>query len=619
MATVRGDIRLNDFMTRSLRSITQAVNMTVSELDSMSRRVGKEVDVSGLNRIRETVSTVDVELEKAVKEQEKLNREVKLATSNYGNLGSVIRTVVGALGVKKIVGLSDQNTQISARLKIMTGGTEEQIRALQNQIFASAQRSRADYFGTADIVSKLGLRAGSAFNNDTRQIIQFSENLNKMFVIAGASQEEMHSASLQLTQALGAGVLRGEELNAIFEAAPNIIQTIAEHLGVPLGQIRELASEGKITADIVRNALLGATRDIERDFNSMPLTWGQVWTMTVNKIIKISQPLLDFISLLAQNWETLEPIVLGVATALGTYVAIQTAYNIVTGIGAGISAISAASAALHAGCSIGEAAAVKTATGAQVGLNAALLACPFTWIVIGLVTLVAVLVYLWNTNDKVAKGMIFAWDAWVVGVRRAVLLGYQILYGLADIVSNIWVGILEGLDNVINGAVGLLNKFFDLIGVDEITWKSTIAVDTATELAAEKAIRDKKLQEEEENLNILVEELNRTRDDRVENREKFELPTDIDDILKNFDMGNIDNVANVENVEGEVDVASEDLKLIRELAEQQYIQNYISNAPVQYITTGDIHENADIDYLIEGVASKVREEIDSSMEGVPVG
>src|SRR5699024_8114301 len=123
---------------------------------------------------------------------------------------------------------------------------------LQNMIYQSAQRTRTSYESTANIVTRLGQNAKEAFGSNA-EVIQFAENLNKSFVIAGSSQEEIASASLQLTQALGAGVLRGEELNAVFEAAPNVIRTIADYLGVGVGEIREMASEGQITADVVKN------------------------------------------------------------------------------------------------------------------------------------------------------------------------------------------------------------------------------------------------------------------------------------------------------------------------------------------------------------------------------
>ena len=619
MATVTQSLRLNDGMTPVFKKIQQALNLTIDAFERMNQKTKEPVATVQLSLARDKIRDIGAEIKNAEDKQEQFNKKVQQATNNYSKLGNVIKTAVGAIGINKLLGLSDENTQITARLNLMTDGNTEE---LKNKIFASAQRSRADYFSTADVVSKLGMRAGDAFSN-TDEIIAFSENLNKMFVIAGASQAEISAASLQLTQALGSGVLRGEELNAVFETAPNVIQAIADYLDVPIGKIRNMASEGKITADIVKNAMLAATEDINKDFGEIPLTWGQVWTSICNRVIKATEPLLQAISWLAQNWETLEPIVLGLATAVGTYVAIQTAYNIVTGIGAGLDALHTASKALKAGATLAEAAATQTATGAQVGLNAALLACPITWIVIAIVALVAVLIYLWNTNDKVAKGMLFAWDSFLIGLDVFALGFKGVWYGLLDFLGFFSIGALGIIDGFVNLAVLLINGFIELlntipgVAIDTISWRSTLAVNAATDFAKEKAERDAELANDALAIYERANEMNATRDDRVTDRNKLNLSGGFDDILNGgLDIG---NVANVENVEGEVNVASEDLKLLRELAEQQYIQNYISNAPVVNVVTGDIHENADADYLIEGVATRLREEIDSSMEGVPVG
>lgn len=613
MASVRGDIRLNDYMSRNLNLMNQALKMTVNEMNNLSKATGSKVDTSGLDRISSKLVSIDAEIGNAVQEQENLNKKVKKTTSSYSGLGNVIKTAVGALGAKKLMDLSDTNTQVTARLNLMTNG-EEDADLIKDKIFASAQRSRTDYFATADIVSKLGMRASDAFGS-TDETIQFAENLNKMFVIAGASQTEISSASLQLTQALGSGVLRGEELNAVFETAPNVIQAIADYLDVPIGKIRDMASEGKITGDIVKNAMLSATDSINEDFENMPMTWGQVWTSICNRAIKASEPLLEAISWLAQNWETLEPIVLGLATAVGTYVAIQTAYNVITGIGAGVSAIHAAGLMLQSGATF-------KATVAQHGLNTALLACPITWIVIAIVALVAVLIYLWNTNDKVAEAMLWAWDNFLIGLQIFGLGFKGMWYGLLDFLGYFKIGGLGIIDGFINGAILLINGFIEMlnkipgVAIDTISWRSTMAADATAEFAQEKAERDAELAQDALDIYNKKMELDATRDDRVQNRAKLDISETINGLTDGLD---INNVANVENVEGEVNVASEDLKLLRELAEQQYIQNYISNAPVQYITTGDIHENADIDYLIDGVRENLSEAINTSMEGVPVG
>lgn len=189
---------------------------------------------------------------------------------------------------------------------------------MESKIRASANRARASYSATADVVAKLAQRAPDIWSSND-ETIQFAENLNKMFVIAGASQEETRSASLQLTQALGSGVLRGEELNAVFESAPNVIQTISDYLDVPIGQIRDMASEGQITADIVKNAMLSSTDEINAQFNSMPMTWGQVWSVMSNYATVALKPVLLGISALANNMDIVAPIVLGVASAFAVY------------------------------------------------------------------------------------------------------------------------------------------------------------------------------------------------------------------------------------------------------------------------------------------------------------
>ncbi|WP_207092619.1 tape measure protein, partial [Clostridioides difficile] len=157
---------------------------------------------------------------------------------------------------------------------------------LNKMIFQSAERSRASYLDTAKIVSRVGMNAGKAFSS-TKEIVGFAEQLNKKFVIAGASTEEMNSALLQLTQGLGSGVLRGEELNAVFESAPNIIQSIADYLDVDIGKIRSMASEGMLTADIVKNSLLSAAEQTNAEFEKMPYTLGQIFTSVKNNAVMI--------------------------------------------------------------------------------------------------------------------------------------------------------------------------------------------------------------------------------------------------------------------------------------------------------------------------------------------
>lgn len=258
----------------------ERINASIREMGDNSRYVATQ----GMNEINETLKQIAVNTSKVNDEQEKHDKKVR-QTDNSANklLSTVKRIVAAAAGFtigKELLNLSDEMTQTTARLNLMNDGLQTTDQ-LNQMIYESAQRARTSYLATADVVAKLGQRAGDAFGSSA-EVVQFAENLNKQFVIAGASQQEIASASLQLTQALGSGVLRGEELNAVFEAAPNVIQTIADYLDVPIGKIREMASDGEITAGIVKNAMLSATDSINEQFEQMPMTWGQAWTVMKN-------------------------------------------------------------------------------------------------------------------------------------------------------------------------------------------------------------------------------------------------------------------------------------------------------------------------------------------------
>ena len=340
----------------------------------------------------------------------------------------IAATVGGMIGLKQALETSDQLTQTNARLnnaliKFDDGGS---IKELEAKVMASAQRSRAYYMDTAAAVAKLGTNARDAFTN-MDEVIAFSELVNKSFVIGGAGAQEQSAAMLQLTQAMASGVLRGEELNSIFENAPGIIQSIAKYLDVPIGQIRTMASEGQITADIVKNAMFEAAGDIERNFSNIPKTWEQIWTGMKNKALSIFAPILNKLNQIADsskfetvsngvigalaaiasvatvvldllingaswvvdNWSWLSPVIYGVAAALGVYYGAQLAANTVGLISKGVHIAMAGAKMIQLAATGALTAATAAETAQQYGLNAALYACPLVWIIILIIALVA--------------------------------------------------------------------------------------------------------------------------------------------------------------------------------------------------------------------------------------
>ncbi len=632
MASVKGDIRLNDMFTSVLNKMHSAITSTVREMENMTKVMGKDVSTRSFEKIEEDLYDINKELQEATKHQDEFNNKVREGKDAFSDLGNMVKAIGIGAGLKQVVGLADTLTQNEARLGFLTDDTD----TLKNQIYASAQRSRASYTDMQSIVASLGMQAGDAFGNDTNQILAFSENLNKMFTTSGMDANAISSVMYNMTQSLSSGALLGQDYKIISQNAPQMIQYLEDFYGVNRKELNDMVSKGQVTAQGLKQAILNATDDINADFKKMPMTWGQVWTMTVNKIIKISQPLLDFISLLADNWETLEPIILGVAAAVGIYEGALLLYNIQQGISNGLQTLGAIAAVAHGTATVAETAATTGLTTAQVAFNAALYACPLTWILLIIIAIIAIIYAAVAAVNKATDSTISA-----TGLIFGMLLeGVANFYnGVIRPIWNYIVAFVNFFANVFNDPVASIQILFidlarNVIGIlDSIAkhidflFGSNFSATTGGWLSELEAQKEKI--KAESGYEEVMEELGQWNpqdafnvgyafgegiDEKVGD---FLNGSALDDLLGGGEV-DVGNVKNVENVSGTIDVASEDLKLLRELAEQKYIQNNISAAPVLYVNTGDIHENADIEYLIGGVRDKIAEGIESAMEGVPV-
>ena len=422
-------------------------------------------------RITQSAKGTSESIKENEENQRKFKNEINSTATSANNLWDKIKgialTIGGLAGVKKILNLSDEMATTSARLSLIVddkGSVEE----LENKIFASAIRSRAEYQDTADMIGKLGSQAKGAFKNND-ELIAFAEQLNKNFVLAGTNQQGIASAQLQITQALASGVLRGEELNAVFENATPVIQKIADYMDVPIGKIRDLAKEGKLSAEIVKNALLASADETNAAFEKMPQTWSQIWTKMKNIALKAFQPVLKKLNEFANNqkvqeafesfinvisvasqavlgliegmvwlYEILEPfapVILGIVAAYVAFNLISGLVSIALGIMSTMETIHSAAAAMAAGATLAE-------TAAQWGLNSALYACPIVWIIAIIIALIAVLTYLWFTNDDVAYGILYAWDALRLGAMTLWLGCKTVFYGILLAAQFMWLGML---------------------------------------------------------------------------------------------------------------------------------------------------------------------------------
>lgn len=305
MAGIQTSIKLNDQMTATLRRIEGSLDKLISKMSNLEKSVG-----GGMNRMSQvankTATTTKQAIDKADSSQKRFNRTMSQGVSIASTLGNAIKVGLGAyLGtqaVSKTIGLADTMQMTRNRLDLLNDGLQT-TDELENKIYQSAMRSRAGFLESADAVAKLGLRTGKVFDN-MDEVIAFNETLNKMFVIAGTGEHERYSATLQLTQALGSGVLRGQEFIAVFEAAPNVMQAVADYMDVPIGKLKDMAAEGEVTADIVKNAMFKAAEQTNAKFKKMSYTFGHIWTGIKNHAIKAFRPVLKQISAItsSQRW-----------------------------------------------------------------------------------------------------------------------------------------------------------------------------------------------------------------------------------------------------------------------------------------------------------------------------
>ena len=414
----------------------------------------------------------------AAKAQKEYNQSMESGTGSADRLTTSVKRLVGGyIGMQSVKGLlqmSDTLISTTARLDMVNDGLQSTA-ALNNMIFASANRARGSYAETADMVSKLGLLAGDAFGS-TQEIVAFAEQLNKQMAISGTSTMEGQAAMLQLTQAMASGVLRGEELNSILEQTPMIAQTIANYLGVNVGQMREMASEGAITADIVKNAMFAAAEETNAKFEEMPMTWGQVWTKFQNYATMGLRPVLLGLSWLANNIEIIGPLVLGAGAAFAIF---QVAANWTKIATIATTAYHGAVTLLSIGYGVltGNTAAASAAT---MVFNSALLASPITWVLMGLALIVGALyagvaAYNHFTGASVSATGIIAGVMSALGahVYNTVAFMYNGFAVFANFIGNVFNNpvaavkvlfydmaqtVLGYLLNIANGIEGLVNK-----------------------------------------------------------------------------------------------------------------------------------------------------------------
>ena len=699
MASIRSQMVLNDGISGVLRKINTALNTTLNAFEQVQRASGNAVDTAQIQAARAALVEANREVDnmaegyrRAAQQEEVLNRGLRngasAADGMLGRVKSLVATLAAGAGIKAILGMSDKMTSTSARLSFLVddGGS---VDALEQKIMASAQRSRAAYLDTASAIASMGANAGSAFS-DNDELIAFMEQVNKQFVIGGATAEGQSAAMLQLTQAMAAGALRGEELNSILENAPGIARAIESYMGVAEGSIKQYAEQGLITSEVVKNALFSVADETNAKFESMPMTWAQVWTTMQNKALSIFDPILARINqvanserfstvtdgiisglagiaavagvvldllisggaLVVDNWSWISPIVWGLVAAFLAYNTVALITNGINGAMALAEGVKAAALAMSTGATF-------AATAAQYGLNAALLACPITWIVVLVIALVAAFyaavaaINHFAGTSLSATGLIMGAFAVAGAFLINLVLGVvNFVIGLGVELYNLIAAFANFFANVFNDPVGaIINLFagmFDFIlGIVESAASlidTVLGTDMSSAVAGFRNTVATKVEEIVGDQVEVMEKLDASdyQIQRIEYGDAWAAGNDlgkgIEDAvggLFDFDLGTgedygagftMDDIANnaaltAENTGATADAltaSNEELAYLRDIAEREAI-NRFTTAEVRIDMTGmtnRIEGSADLDGVISELTNGFTEALVTAAEGV---
>lgn len=706
MATIRSQMVLNDGISGVLKRITNGLSTTLNAFEQVQRASGRAVDVTQIQAARAALAEANRDVDnmaeayrRAAQQEEVLNKGLRNGASAadglLGKVKGIVTTLAAGAGAKAVLGLSDQLASSSARLSLIVddGGS---VDALEQKIMASAQRSRASYLGTMQTISKLGLQAGDAFNSND-ELIRFTELLNKNFVIGGSSATEQAAAMYQLTQAMGSGRLQGDEYRSIIENAPMLAGAIEEYMRNvqgATGAMKDWSSEGLLTADVIKAAVFNSADEVEARFQQMPMTWGQVWTQMQNKAIaafdsvlsKLNQVanserfetvtdgivsglatiaavagvVLDLLisggSLVVDNWSWLEPIVWGLVAAF-------VAYNTVALITNGLNAATALAEGVKAAALAMSTGATFAATVAQYGLNAALLACPITWIVLLIIALVAAFyaavaaINHFAGTSLSATGIVMGAFAvagafiinLILGVVNFVIgIGVE-LYNLIATFANFFANVFnDPVGAIINLFAGMFDFILGIVQSAASLIDTVLGTDMSSAVAGFRNTVATKVEEIVGDQVEVMEKLNASdyQIQRIEYGDAWaagnSLGRGIEDAvggLFNFDLGAAENygadspfalddisnnaaltAANTGATADALTATTEELEYLRDIAERDAI-NRFTTAEVKIDMTGmqnRIEGGADLDGVISALTDGFTEALLTAAEGVHV-
>lgn len=688
-----------DTANSQLEQLRSQLDRAIQEQNNLNTAM-QNMDVSGANaaylQLSQTVGNTERYIRDNTDEQGRFNQEIQEGVSGAEGLMGMIKRVVGAYvgiqSVGKILNMSDELTQTTSRLDLMNNsfneinGTANETSELVNMVYAAAQDARGSFSDMASVVARFGNNARDAFGN-SEEVVAFADLVQKQMTIAGASTQEAANAELQLSQALGSGVLRGDELNSIFEQAPNLIQNIADYLDVPIGQIREMAADGELSADVVKAAIFAAADDINGKFDEMPMTWGQIWQSMQNTAVMAFQPVLQRLNgmansdafqglvdgaieamattanmvlnifdlvgsvagFVADHWSIIEPIILGVAAAIIIYTAFTKGAEI---------ASRAASLATNAW------------TAAQGAFNAVMSMNPVGLVIIAVVLLIAIIyaavaaVNHFAGTSVSATGLIcgafatalaFIGNLFIGTANTIIGIGVTLWNAIANFVNAfalvfnnpvagieaIFLSLFNFIVEVIESAARMIDAVFGSSLADAVAGfqnKVQAKVDAViTENGGSEILKTVEMSDYQFNRFNYGDAWNsgynfgQGIDDKISNFSLSDIfgKTDIpnpDDYISGFSDaiansgagGNLDSIADdTSAIKDSVDITDEDLKYLRDIAEQEAINRFTTaEIKLDMTNNNNVSSNADLDGIVDGMTTKVLETLEIVREGV---
>ena len=672
MATIQQSMSLYDGVTGPLRQMQQAMALTLNTFESMQNSISENVAIdfgtqelemarNAVNQLGAEMREIQVQQDRMTQNQDEFTQSVRRSESRMNRLGSAAIAVNQGLelmqrignGINGFMKQADEAAMINSRIGMMNDGLLEH-HELQKNILKMANDTRTGYAETVDLMSKLTM---SGVFDSTQDVASITESINKAIRIGGGTDEMNKSAMLQLSQALGSGVLQGDELRSLSENAPYMMKVLADGLGVARGELKQMGADSELTTDVVIKAFENQRDVINSTFENIPQTWGDVttklgnsWTNFMQHLVRedgtgVLNPLInqfyafaewldttngqaflfgiasviEWMSLLLQglgsvvgwvanffidNWATIKGMLIGVGVIL-TSIFIPKLWAMIPPLLAMIPTLWSAVPPLIA------------QAGAWLAINWPIL------LIIGVIGLFMGLLYnLGITVDQVVgfiTGLFFGFGAFVYNLF-AELWNYITTW--LEFFANVWVdpigSVVRLFTNMADVVLGILetianamDALFNSNMADVVNgWRSNMQgwVDDTFGEQKVKLNRMEKID--------VADNFNKGYDFGVDlsngATQIFEdLTTSMDSM--GFEGGHIDSVGSIEDT---VDVSNEDLEIMRELAEMKSIQNFVTLNPKVNIKTGPVSKDVDIDEIVRRIEKSIEEEMEASTKEV---